>query len=269
MKRLALPCCIALLATGAQAQSVDINVGGFHTGVQVNEHQAHQQVTVQMPPARRRHGEGFRVQYQPSPQPMLAVAEPAGLVAQVWSERAMEGQFTTPFTFTGRPGRDYRVILTTPDGDLLLDQMVGLRRGSQAIITFRYAPMRPPPPMMPPQPMMPPPPMQAPPPVAAHHPRPPPAPMSPRDFSGLLSAVQHEAFSSDKLGLIQSATAGGAFFTCDQVGALVDALNMSSDKVAVVETTRDAIVDPANGFTLQKHFTFSSDKERVRELMSR
>jgi hypothetical protein len=87
------------------------------------------------------------------------------------------------------------------------------------------------------------------------------------DFAALLDAVREESFSSDKLGLIRSAVDGGAFFSCAQVGDLVDALDMSSDKVEVVQLTRTRIVDPKNGFTLQKRFTFSADKEKVRALM--
>lgn len=59
-----------------------------------------------------------------------------------------------------------------------------------------------------------------------------PLPMAPGDFQALVSAVNGEAFSDNRLGTIFTAAAS-AWFTVDQVGSLVDLLTHSSDKDAV------------------------------------
>lgn len=237
---------LVVCAVTAHAQSVNIDLGGFRAGVTVEGAPPPAPATVvvqQAPPPRVVGADGFRVDYALSQQPRLVVAQPEGLAAQVWSDAQLEGQFVTPFAFEGREGQYYRVILYAADGSPVFDRKVELRAWKQATVTLA----RPAPAVVVVQP------------VAVG--------MAPADFSALLSAVQDEDFSSDKLGVIRSAVDGGAFFSCAQVGQLVDALDMSSDKVEVVQLTRGRLVDPNNGFTLLKRFTFSSDKEKVRSLL--
>lgn len=247
---------LVVCAVTAHAQSVNIDLGGFRAGVTVEGAPAPAPATVvvqQAPPPRVLGADGFRVDYALSQQPRLVVAQPEGLAAQVWSDAQLEGQFVTPFAFEGRAGQYYRVILYAADGTPVFDRKVELRAWKQATVTLgQQAPAVV---VVQPQPA----PVVVAQPVAAG--------MPPSDFAALLSAVQDEDFSSDKLGVIRSAVDGGAFFSCAQVGQLVDALDMSSDKVEVVQLTRGRLVDPNNGFTLLKRFTFSSDKEKVRSLL--
>lgn len=81
-------------------------------------------------------------------------------------------------------------------------------------------------------------------------------------FSALKQAIDDASFSDDKINVIQAAV-GANHFTIAQVGAIVDALDHSSDKVRAVEILRAKIIDPGNAFQLGSHFTFSSDKEKV------
>lgn len=246
---------LVVCAVTAHAQSVNIDLGGFRAGVTVEEAPPAPTTTVvvqQAPPPRVINSDGFRVDYSLSQDARLVVAQPEGLAAQVWSDAQLEGQFATPFSFVGRAGQYYRVILYAADGTPVLDRKVELRAWKQATVTLaRQAAavvvVQQPAPVVVAQP------------VAMG--------MAPADFGALLSAVEEEDFSSDKLGVIRSAVEGGAFFSCAQVGQLVDALDMGSDKVEVVQLTRARLVDPNNGFTLLKRFTFSSDKEKVRKLL--
>lgn len=248
---------LVVCAVTAHAQSVNIDLGGFRAGVTVEEAPPAPTTTVvvqQAPPPRVLGADGFRVDYSLSQDARLVVAQPEGLAAQVWSDAALEGQFATPFSFVGRAGQYYRVILYAADGTPVLDRKVELRAWKQATVTLaRPAPA--------PAVVV----VQQPAPVVVAQPV--AMGLAPADFAALLAAVEEEDFSSDKLGVIRSAVDGGAFFSCAQVGQLVDALDMSSDKVQVVELTRARLVDPNNGFTLLKRFTFSSDKEKVRKLL--
>lgn len=248
---------LVVCAVTAHAQSVNIDLGGFRAGVTVEEAPPAPTTTVvvqQAPPPRVLGADGFRVDYSLSQDARLVVAQPEGLAAQVWSDAALEGQFATPFSFVGRAGQYYRVILYAADGTPVLDRKVELRAWKQATVTLaRPAPA--------PAVVV----VQQPAPVVVAQPV--AMGLAPADFAALLAAVEEEDFSSDKLGVIRAAVDGGAFFSCAQVGQLVDALDMSSDKVQVVELTRARLVDPNNGFTLLKRFTFSSDKEKVRKLL--
>ena len=93
-----------------------------------------------------------------------------------------------------------------------------------------------------------------------------PGPMSPADFAALQSAVDHESFSDGKLRVITTAAAQ-QHFTVAQLGALVDRLSFSKDKLDAVAALKDRLVDRANAFQLYGHFSFEADKKKARELL--
>lgn len=94
-----------------------------------------------------------------------------------------------------------------------------------------------------------------------------PVAMDAASFASLVASVQKESFSDGKLKVIQLAATAG-YFSSAQVGALVDLLTFSADKVRAVELTRGHIVDRQNAHTILSHFTFSSDKDAVTKLLA-
>ncbi len=258
MRRLAVA-AVFVCAVSASAQSVDLELGGLRAGIRVEgvaveAAPAPQAVVVVQPPPRVLGADRFRVDYALSAQPRLVVTQPEGATAQVWSDEGLEGQLSVPFSFDGRGERYYRVILFGADGAAFFDRKLELKSFKQATLSLRG-----------PQVVV----VQAPPAVAvqAAPVYAAPAGLAPSDFAALVAAVEGEDFSSDKLGVIRTAVGGGAWFTCAQVGQLVDLLDMGDDKVQVVALTRSRLVDPNNGFSLTSRFTFSSDKEKVRKLL--
>ena len=93
-----------------------------------------------------------------------------------------------------------------------------------------------------------------------------PIPMAAAGFRALLSAVDGQAFSDDKLMVVRSATRE-AFFTTAQVKALLDAFVHSSDKVELLRVVGNRIVDRENIFTIYSSLVHSSDKEEAREIL--
>lgn len=89
-----------------------------------------------------------------------------------------------------------------------------------------------------------------------------PTAMSTGAFRALLSQVDDASFSDDKIAAVRTA-AGSNWFTIDQVGQLVDAMDFSDGKVGVVKICKDKVVDPENAFQLGSHFSFSADKEEA------
>jgi hypothetical protein len=59
-----------------------------------------------------------------------------------------------------------------------------------------------------------------------------------------------------------------AFFTVNQVGALIDLFTFGGDKVDSVAILKGRIVDRSNAFQLFDRFTFDSDKEKVKRLLA-
>jgi hypothetical protein len=88
-----------------------------------------------------------------------------------------------------------------------------------------------------------------------------PQPLDDQAFGSLLKAVDEAPFSDDQLGLLKVASSG--YFTCDQVGALIDQISFSADKVEAVQILRPHIVDPQNAHTLNEHLSFSDDRRKV------
>jgi hypothetical protein len=110
-------------------------------------------------------------------------------------------------------------------------------------------------------------------------PQPPPEPMHPAEpvpppvvDSGRLQqikgAVDAEAFSEQKVGVLQAAM-DGRLFTCAQVGEIVDLYSFSKDKLAALRILNDHIADRGNTFTLMSHFTFASDKQQAQQILAR
>lgn len=197
------------------------------------------------PPPRVVGAEAFSIDYAPVgvPAATIKVLSPEGALAEVWSDAGhLEGRFTVPFNFKGRGNTWYRFILVGADGLALFDRKLEVKQFLGGTLRFRGAA------------------------VVAPSPAPMAAGMPAHDFAALVAAVNDAAFSEEKLGVISTA-AQSHVFTVEQVGALVDALSHSSEKVKAVELTRHRLVDRHNGFKLLSHFSFSGDKQKVQQLL--
>ncbi|MCK6516440.1 DUF4476 domain-containing protein, partial [Myxococcota bacterium] len=88
-----------------------------------------------------------------------------------------------------------------------------------------------------------------------------PQPLDDQAFNSLLKSVDDAPFSDDQLGLLKIASSG--YFTCAQVGVLIDQISFSADKVEAVQILRPHIVDPQNAHILNEHLSFSDDRRKV------
>jgi hypothetical protein len=92
-----------------------------------------------------------------------------------------------------------------------------------------------------------------------------PLPISNSDFAGLVESIKNESFEEDKLSVI-SIAAKYHFFLVDQVLQLIDLYSFSSSKIETIKYTYPNIIDKNNSHRLINAFTFSSDKDKVREI---
>jgi len=94
-----------------------------------------------------------------------------------------------------------------------------------------------------------------------------PLPISRSDFNGLIESVKSEGFDSDKLSVISIAS-DYHYFLVEQVLDLMDLFVMSDSKLEVIKMTYPNIIDKNNNFRLISAFTFSTDKDEVKKIIS-
>lgn len=93
-------------------------------------------------------------------------------------------------------------------------------------------------------------------------------PMNPQRFQALLSAIDNEGFSQNKLQVLEQA-ASGEYFLVEQTKQVIGKLPFSADKLHALEVLAPRILDRKNSFTLFEAFTFSSDKDQARAILQR
>ena len=90
--------------------------------------------------------------------------------------------------------------------------------------------------------------------------------MSASAFSDLKSQVDDAHMSSDKLGVISTASASN-YFTASQVAQLVEMLDMADDRVTVVETTGHRILDLENSHVILNTLTFDQERRSAEDIL--
>ena len=88
------------------------------------------------------------------------------------------------------------------------------------------------------------------------------------DFAEALEAITDQASSEGRLGVLEG-LARDNWFSVDQVKRVIEALSFSSDRTAALALLAPRIVDPQNSFRIYDSFTFESEKEEARRILSR
>ena len=102
-------------------------------------------------------------------------------------------------------------------------------------------------------------------------PPPPPPVMQPiagDELRALRQAIEEQGMSSDKLTVLKQA-ARTHLFRVGQVKELLGLLAFSADKLHGLELLAPRLVDGENSFALYDAFSFSSDKDKAREILRR
>jgi hypothetical protein len=228
----------------ALAQSIDINVNPFGGRVDVRPPPGESKAVVTEDVS----ADGYRLAYRTSEDgyTVLEVLEPEGVRVDIWDGTFSVASDDAPMSFHAKSNQWYRVVLTSPNGQSWERkiQAKGGMRGSLRVVApvYRSAVA-----------------------VAA---APSTQALSEGDFERLKSAIEAESFSKQKLDVLRTA-ARASWFTVHQVGELVDLFSFGNDKVESVAAVAGRIVDRGSAFELYEHFTFSSDKEKVKAVLAR
>ena len=92
-------------------------------------------------------------------------------------------------------------------------------------------------------------------------------PLSDSDFNILLLKVKNASFDDRKLDLIQVACLGG-WLTCRQGARLISVFPFTDGKMKALRFVAPRLVDLQNANEIYRKFTFSSDKDKVVEIIS-
>lgn len=100
-------------------------------------------------------------------------------------------------------------------------------------------------------------------------PPPPPAyqPIADAQLQSILRSMSREPFAEDKINVLQSAV-GNNYFLVSQVQQVLGQFQFSKDKLEVVRGMWARVLDRQNGFQLYNSFSFSSDKDELKRIMS-
>ncbi len=93
-------------------------------------------------------------------------------------------------------------------------------------------------------------------------------PMDDEHFGSFLLLLENEPFSDERLALLRQVAAKN-YFTCQQLGYILDRFEFESDKLEAVRILRRRIVDPEHAFIVCDKFEFESDKKKFLEIMLR
>lgn len=278
---------LSLLAAGpAWAQGMNVQIGPNGMAVQVHDPDQPVAATATATATvttttTTSSGEAFNLVYEANPEraTMMKVLAPEGAGLQVWEGKRLVHEDDVPTSFRAQPDVFYRFVLKFPGGGVW-EKKLAARRGQTALLSVAPPVQVVVAPVVVAQPA---------PVVVVHeqhdhgrrdrhdrhdkhddrrdHDRRPsgPAAMGVGDFAGLRDAIEAESFENTKLDVLRTA-APNAWFTIDQVGQLVDLFSFSTGKVEVVQVTKPRVLDPQNAFQLYGHFTFESDKAKVRKI---
>jgi len=94
------------------------------------------------------------------------------------------------------------------------------------------------------------------------------AAMSESRFQKLLSQVKESSFADERNAILETA-ARHNYFTCDQVGRVLDTISFADEKLSALRILAPRIVDKENEHLLISNFTFDDDKNKARGVLGR
>lgn len=91
--------------------------------------------------------------------------------------------------------------------------------------------------------------------------------MSESEFNKFKQNVENESFGDDMLSVVRIG-AKSKYFTTNQVVRLIELFSFSDEKIETVQICWPKVVDQDNAHNLIGAFTFSSDKEKVENIIN-
>jgi hypothetical protein len=95
-----------------------------------------------------------------------------------------------------------------------------------------------------------------------------PYPINETEFSSLLASIKNESFQENQLSIVQISSRYN-YYTVNQVVRVIELFTFSEGKLKALEYMYPNVVDRYNSHQIIKAFTYSSDKVKAQEIISR
>ncbi len=92
--------------------------------------------------------------------------------------------------------------------------------------------------------------------------------MRSHDFRAVLESMDKHSFADDKLRVLEEVAARNLFLVA-QVQKAMAQFSFGDDRLKALELLAPRIVDPENNFRIYESFTFDSEKDHARQILSR
>jgi Domain of unknown function (DUF4476) len=92
-------------------------------------------------------------------------------------------------------------------------------------------------------------------------------PIADGSLQELLRAINRQSFAADRLRVLQQA-APANYFLVGQAQQVLTSFSFSADRLTAVRYLKPRLLDPENYYRLYESFTFSSDKQKLREILA-
>jgi len=86
------------------------------------------------------------------------------------------------------------------------------------------------------------------------------------DFNDLIKAINSKSFSDDKFLVLESSVKHFKF-KVDHIIRIIGCFTHSDDKVEALRISYPEVIDPQNNYKIYDAFTYSSSKEKAKEIM--
>ena len=91
-------------------------------------------------------------------------------------------------------------------------------------------------------------------------------PMSEDAFDKLIATLEEASFEDDMLSILRGISSNN-YFTCSQVKRIMDVFEFSEGKISAFSILYKHIIDPENISVVYTSLDFSSDKDRISEII--
>ncbi|HDM42818.1 MAG TPA: DUF4476 domain-containing protein [Firmicutes bacterium] len=91
-------------------------------------------------------------------------------------------------------------------------------------------------------------------------------PMSEDAFDKLIATLEEASFEDDMLNILRGISSNN-YFTCSQVKRIMDVFEFSEGKISAFSMLYKHIIDPENISVVYTSLDFSSDKDRISEII--
>ncbi len=95
-----------------------------------------------------------------------------------------------------------------------------------------------------------------------------PVPISEEEFNQLIESIKNASFEEDQLSIVELSSRYN-FYTVNQIIRVINEFSYSNGQLKSLELLYPKVVDPNNSHLIISAFSYSTDKEKAKEIINR